>query len=93
MDVSSTPMFIKAVSPPVKAGTNARGSPRALRSSSGSECARGAASPIIFRLRTFVGVAGGDGDDGASTVGDDDEAAMACDGARAVGLTADNLKV
>ena len=46
-----------------------------------------------MRLRAFAGVAGGDGEEGISTIGDDEEAAaMACV-ARAIGLTADNLKV
>ena len=75
MDVSLTPMFIKAVSPLVKAGASAFGSPRTLRRSIVSECARPAASPIMLRLRTFVGVAGGDGEEGTSTIGDDEEAA------------------
>ena len=92
VDISLTPMFIKAVSPLVKAGASAFGSPRALRSSIGSECAR-PASPIMLRLRTFAGVAGGDGEEGISTIGDDEEAvAMACV-ARAIVNTADNLYV
>ena len=93
MDVSVTPMFIKASSALVKAGASAVGSPRALRSSTGSERALPAASPIMMRLRAFAGVAGGDGEEGISTIGDDEEAAaMACV-ARAIVNTADNLYV
>ena len=98
-DVSLTPMFIKAVSPPVKdkVGAYAIGSPRAMRRSSGSDCALPAASPIMLRLRIFIGVAGGGeegisttipscGEEGSSTIGDDEEAAaMACV-ARAIDL-------
>ena len=80
VDISAVPMFIKASSALVKAGASAIGSPRALRSSTGSECALPAASPIIVRLRAFAGVAGGDGEDGISTIGadEDDAADMAC---------------
>ena len=47
----------------------------------------------MLRLRNFAGVAGGDGEEGISTIGDDEEAAaMACV-ARAISLTADNLKM
>ncbi len=47
----------------------------------------------MLRLRNFAGVAGGDGEEGISTIGDDEEAAaMACV-ARAIGLTADNMEV
>ena len=46
-----------------------------------------------MRLRAFASVAGGDGEEGISTIGDDEEAAaMACV-ARAIVNTADNLKV
>ena len=46
-----------------------------------------------MRLRAFAGVAGGDGEEGISTIGDDEEAAaMACV-ARAIVITADNLYV
>ncbi len=80
MDVSVTPLFIKARSALVKAGASAVGSPRALCISTGSECALPAASPIIVRLRAFAGVAGGDGEEGISTIGadEDDAADMAC---------------
>ena len=73
-------MVIKASSESVKAGASAVGSPRALRSSTGTECALPAASPIIMRLRAFAGVAGGDGEEGISTIGadEDDAADMAC---------------
>ena len=47
-----------------------------------------------MRLRAFAGVAGGDGEDGISTIGADEEDAadMACV-ARAIVNTADNLYV
>ena len=47
-----------------------------------------------MRLRAFAGVAGGDGEEGISTIGADDEDAadMACV-ARAIVNTADNLYV
>ena len=47
-----------------------------------------------MRLRAFAGVAGGDGEEGISTIGADEEdaAAMACV-ARALVITADNLNV
>ena len=86
-------MVIKVASTFVKAGANEFGSPRALRSTMGSECDRSVASPIILRLRTFCGVAGG-GEEGNSTIcSDEDESAMACEIARNIGLTADNLKM
>ena len=76
VDISVVPMFIKASSALVKAGASAVGSPRALRSSTGSERALPAASPIMMRLRAFAGVAG---EERISTIGDDEEAAaMAC---------------
>ena len=93
VDISAVPMFIKASSALVKEGASAVGSPRALRSSTGSERALPEASPIIRRLRAFAGVTGGDGEEGISTIGDDEEAAaMACV-ARAIVITADNLYV
>ena len=59
----------------------------------GSERDRSVASPIMLRLRTFGGVAGG-GEEGISTIcTDEGAAAMACGIARNIGLTADNLKV
>ncbi len=91
MDVPVTPVFIKASSALVKAGASAVGPPRALRSSTGSERALPETSPIITRFRAFAGVAGGDGEEGVSTIGDDEEvAAMACV-VRAITITADNL--
>ncbi len=46
-----------------------------------------------MRLRAFASVAGGDGEQGISTIGDDEEAvAMACV-ARDIVDTADNLKM